>query len=125
MITNAKDIPITSNNVALPNMSETLSGWFTTITFIRLTKTTVNHQTVIVEIPDSFIGVVQNLNARQLEMKPEGQRAWSWKMIHCLPSLILKPDEIIKYDSVNYRVMQQADWKEYGYIEYQLVRDYQ
>ena len=57
-------------------------------------------------------------------MKPEGQRAWKWFSVHADPSLSLTPDEVITYQSTQYRVKGKTDYTGYGYIYYELIEDY-
>ena len=123
MIINAGDSPLNfSSN--LPNVGSALLEWFQAMTFTRVVKTVVNFKAKEVETNFVFRGVRQPFTAQQLNQKPEGQRDWLWEKVHAEPSLILNIDEIIYFNSVKYRVMRKADWKEYGYVEYDIVQDY-
>jgi hypothetical protein len=123
-IINAKKTKINSYS-HLPNMADTLTDWFLDIDMIKITKSVVDFEVVETEKAIKFKGVVQNLDSKQLQLKPEGQRAWSWKMIHCHSSLELNVDDIIIYGDVRYRVMNLLDYKEYGYLEYHIVKDFE
>jgi hypothetical protein len=68
--------------------------------------------------------VWQVLTDKKLMMKPEGQQAWDWFMVHSQPQLNLEVDNVIIYRSKQYRVMAKKDYSLYGYIEYHLVDDY-
>lgn len=124
MIINAKDLNLSQTKNNLPNLSNPIKKWFLDTNFIFVTKSIVDGEVVEVETADSFFGVVQNLDSKQLQIKPEAQRAWGWKMIHSLPSLTLNVDDIIIYDSIRYRVMNVRDYNEYGYMEYHIVEDF-
>jgi hypothetical protein len=124
MIKNGKDYPLSSNPGTLPDMQGAMLSWFQRLTFTKVVKTVVNHEVEEETTTFEFTGVRQPMSPQQLEMKPEGQRAWKWEMIHAFPDLILKPDEIIVFESVPYRVMKKSDFKEYGYILYEIVEDY-
>ncbi len=124
MIQNAGNNSLAQSFNNLPNLSNPITKWFLPTNFIRITKSVVDFEVVEVETSETFQGVVQNLDSKQLQVKPEAQRAWGWKMIHALPSLILLNDDKIKYDGVKYRVMNIKGFKEYGYIEYHIVEDY-
>jgi len=124
MITNAGNTTLNQAHSNLPNLSMTITKWFISIDFVRITKTTVDFETVETESSESFQGVVQNLDSKQLQIYPEAQRAWGWKMIHALPSLIMNVDDRMIFDSIKYRVMNIRDYKEYGYMEYHIVEDY-
>ena len=124
MLFNANSVKLNEVDINLPNLSNTITKWFLNINFIRVTKSNVDHQTQETESSESFKGVVQNLDFRDLKLKPEGQRAFTWKMIHALPSLQLTNDDIIKYKDVRYRVMSIKDYQEYGFVEYHVMEDY-
>jgi hypothetical protein len=71
-----------------------------------------------------FRGVVQPFSARQLIVKPEGERAWQWWKVHSETSLSLRGDDIILYRGKNFRVKTDSDYSDYGYYEYDLIEDY-
>lgn len=125
MIVNAKDTTVNLSHSNLPNLSVTIKKWFLQIDFVRVTKTIVDGETQETVSSESFQGVIQNLNSKELQLKEEAQRAWTWKTIHALPDLLLDVDDIFIYNSVNYRVMNVKDFTEYGYIEYHIVKDYE
>lgn len=124
MIKNAKDVPLRSNPGTLPNVSDAMANWFQRTTFTRVNKTVTNFSNIETPVSYYFMGVVQPFTAQQLQMKPEGQRQWKWFTIHAWPDLILEPDDVIKIDSTNYRIMYKWDYKEYGYVKYDCVEDY-
>lgn len=122
MIVNAKDKSL--NYSGLPQMGEVLPSWFQTMTFDVVTKSVVDYE--VKEVLESITtqGVRQPMSAQQLSIKPEGQRAWRWETLHCLPDVKLKVDDIVIFDGVKYRVMQRWNWSEYGYLEYHLCEAY-
>lgn len=124
MIINASSTNLLQASSNLPNLSNPIGKWFLPVNFILVTKTITAGEVVETETSSTFQGVVQNLNSKELQIKPEAQRGWTWKMIHALPSLQLNVDDIIKYENINYRVMNVKDWKEYGYMDYHIVVDY-
>lgn len=123
-IHNAKDVGLGENPGTLPNMAGDIGGWFQLITMDRITKAVVNFVVQETTTPVLFQGIVQPFSARQLAMKPEGQRAWQWRQIICYPSVPLVPDDCILYDGVQYRVMGSFDWKQYGYKIYEIQSDF-
>lgn len=123
-IFSANTISLTDNPGTLPNMSETIMGWFQNIAFTVITKTVVNFQLVEIEVQTSFMGVVESQTAEQLVLKPEGQRSWNWINVWALPSLVMKNDDIFLYKGIRYRVMNKHSWNEYGYLQYEAVEDY-
>lgn len=127
MITNGKDTAI--GYTGLPDVSSTLEGWFQKIVFGIVAKSLVNNRTVETITQIESQGVLQPLTAQQLEIKPEGQRGWNWFMLHCQPSLSLQLDDTVNISGTRfngrYRVMARTGYDQYGYIQYDLVKDYQ
>lgn len=121
---NAKDKNLFQNTGTLPDMSSAILNYFQPMTFVRLVQEIVNFQVVDTPKKIQTEGVIQPFTPRQLTMRPEGQRAWSWFTVHALPNLVLKPNEVISYNSIQYRVKSQTDYTIYGYVEYQIILDY-
>lgn len=124
MISNAKDTALAANSGTLPDMNDAIRSWFQQMVFSRVLKTIVNFQVVETKTDTAFMGVWQPYSPKQIQQLPEGQRAWSWFMVHADPSLLLQPDELITYLGVQYRVKSNTDYTQYGYIEYHLIEDY-
>jgi hypothetical protein len=72
-----------------------------------------------------FQGVIQPFTERQLSLKPEGERAWSWFWLHADPVVTLEIDDVVLFKGVQTRVMAKKDYALYGYVEYHLVQDWQ
>lgn len=123
-IGNAKDIPINVDTGTLPNVGGALLDWFQPTVFMRVVKETINFEEVETGVPVNFRGVIQPYTERQLLLKPEGQRAWSWLWCHSDPSLSLNVDEVVTYLGIQTRVMSRKNYTNYGYIEYELVQDW-
>lgn len=126
-IRNAKDTPLSSNPGTLPNVSGALFGYFRKMIAVKLTKSTDNFDAkeVVADTEAEFMGVKQPFTYRQLLMKPEGQRGWKWFMIHSTPDFVLELDDEFTIDGLEYRVMRQGQYNEYGYVSYEVVEDYQ
>lgn len=124
-IQNAKDVLLTDNPGTLPNMQEALTDWFQQIKAIRIIKVQVNYQTVERGDPIYFQGVIQPFKAKELQMKPEGQRSWKWFWLHCYATVMFDTDDVFYIGTTRYRVMATNDYAVYGYMEYQLIQDYQ
>lgn len=122
MIVNAKDKGL--NFVGLPQVDEVLPDWFQPLTFDIITKSLINYELQEVIVSVKTQGVRQPMTAQQLSIKPEGQRAWKWETIHCLPNVPLKIDDIVVFGNQKYRVMQKWDWSEYGYQEVHICQGY-
>ena len=124
MIINGKDTPLASSFNTLPDVSDVLPGWFQNLTFQLVTKTLVDYEVVESLTTINTQGVRQPMSAQRISIKPEGQRAWKWETIHCLPDVKLNIDDIIIFDGVKYRVQHKWNWSEYGYLEYEICQAY-
>ncbi len=116
--------PISQGQGTVPNVAGALTNWFQPMKFTIVTKTIVNAVVVETASDMNFRGVWQPFGSRQLSMKPEGQRQWSWYTCHSDIALGLIDDDVVTYLGIQYRVMEQSDFALYGYYEYHLVRDY-
>jgi hypothetical protein len=123
-IANGKNKPLNAQAGTVPDVSGALTDWFQPMTFTLVTKTVVGFQLVEGAEPITFRGILQPFTPRQLMLKPEGQRAWSWFTLHADPVLTLKVDDVVLYLGVQTRVMSRSDFTLYGYIEYHLVQDW-
>jgi hypothetical protein len=108
-----------------PQMGDVLAGWFKRLDLIRVVKKTVDYKTVETLLPVTTFGVIVALGAADLERKPEGQRTWTWKRLHCTPELILKTDDAIQYKGVRYRVESVGNYDDNGFVFYDVVIDYE
>lgn len=124
MIKNAADTLLSSNTGTLPDMSSALFDYLQPMVFEVITKNIVNFQSTEVAAFLNLNGVIQPFSAAQLLIKPEGQRAWAWYMLHADTSTLLKNDDAVKYLNIQYRVMSTTDYSAYGYVEYHLISDY-
>lgn len=124
-IPNAANRPLFDKAGSVPDVSGAMTDYFQTMVFTRLTKTVTGFQAVETADPIVFQGVIQPFTERQLLLKPEGQRAWSWFWLHADPVLTLQVDDVVLYKGVQTRVMARKDYVLYGYVEYHLVQDWQ
>ncbi len=123
-IENGKNIPLNVRTGTIPDMGGALLSWFQPQVFSLVTKQTVGFELIETKTVVQFQGVIQPLSARELFYKPEGQRAWTWWMVHASPSLDLKVDDVITYLERQYRVQAKKPYDIYNYVEYHLVQDW-
>lgn len=123
MIINGNSKKIGSFN-NLPQMGEVIVSWFQPMTFDLVTKGIQDYDLAESLTTIQTQGVRQPFSVQQLAIKPEGQRAWKWETLHCLPDVKLNPDDIVIFNQVKYRVMEKLDYSEYGYLEYHIIQDY-
>ena len=120
-ITNAGQKTLKKISGGLPNVSDVIVSWFQPMTFKFLTDNIVNFENQPITVEVRSEGVIQPFTSKDLMAKPEGQRAWAWNMLHCLPDVVLKVGEYVLIDDVKYRVMKCTDYSAYGYLEYDVV----
>ncbi|MBQ2175365.1 MAG: hypothetical protein II453_09960 [Alphaproteobacteria bacterium] len=110
----------------MPNMANTLNGWETTITLVKVIQNIVEGDRVISETNITFQGVIQPLRTEQLMAKPENMRSWEWLWIHVKSgSLNLMTGDKIRFNNKLYKVMGVKDYSLNGFVEYEIVRDYE
>lgn len=108
----------------VPNVQTAMLGWLQPMLFELITKNQDDYQVVETAERIGFKGVWQPFTTQQLLLKPEGQRAWKWFTCHSEVMLELSPDDIIRYEDEDYRVMEKLDFSKNGYYEYHLVQDF-
>lgn len=123
MIKNAKNNKIGSKS-RLPNMSQTIMGWFLPIEFGIVNRVIVDFEPVDTITKISTQGVVQPLQPEDIELQVEGVRNWEWLQIHCLPNLQVDINQFIFYKDRKYKVMKRENYEEYGYMRYIVCEAY-
>lgn len=123
-IQNGKDVPLNVATGTIPNVSGALQGWFQPMTFEPVVKESIGYEVVETGDPIYFRGVIQPADARNLDIKPEGEQAWTYFMLHSDVSLQLQVDDVVLYLGVQTRVFQRKDYSIYGYLTYILGQDY-
>ena len=110
----------------MPNMANTLTGWESPLTLVKITQSILNGDVVKTEKRIDFIGCWQPLRDEELQFKPENQRSWSWYWIHAKSgTLNLQTQDKIIFQGKRFKVMAIKDYSLNGFIEYQIIRDYE
>lgn len=111
----------------MPQINAAFSGWGVTLLLVRITQQIVDG--FVHDIPQQipFHGVVQPLSPKQLMLKPEGERAWTWLQIHMQASSPVKlaPNDRIMYNDRKYKIMARLDYTADNYVELHATEDYQ
>ena len=111
---------------AMPQMGAAFCNWGVPLLLVRITQQIVDG--FVQEIPQQipFHGVVQPLSPKQLMLKPEGERAWTWLQVHVQASSPVKltPNDRFMYAGQKYKVMARRDYTLNNYVEYHAVADY-
>lgn len=123
-IQNGCNVPLNVDTGTVPDVGGAMLDWFQPMSFGVVTTTVVAGRAKQVVVDTTFRGVVQPLRTRDLQLKPEGQRAWTWLEVHAQPVLALNVDDIIIYRGFQCRVMAKENFTIYGYIRYELVQDW-
>ncbi|MBZ5673707.1 MAG: hypothetical protein LAP61_05615 [Acidobacteriia bacterium] len=108
----------------MPRVGAAFAGWQNKIELLKRSQTVVDGLVQSIDSPFSFTGVMQPLSPNQIELKPEGQRAFEWLQIHCTSGpLNLDPNDRIFFNEKLYKIMAQNDYSLNGYIEYHAIQD--
>lgn len=109
-----------------PQVAEVLTGWETSITLVKVVQSISEGDRVTTEQNITFLGVIQPLRTEQLMAKPENMRSWEWLWVHAKSgTLNLQTGDKIRYNNTLYKVMGKKDYSLNGYVEYEIVKDYQ
>lgn len=127
-IANGSNVPIDERTGTIPDVSGALRDWFQPMTFIRVTKSTVGFQLIESESATAFRGLFEPYSGRPLEIRSEGERAWTSTLLHSDPVLPLQVDDRVTIGTIDgpkmYRVMALWDYTNYGFMSYHLLEDY-
>jgi hypothetical protein len=128
-ILNGANIPLTFQQGTVPNMTEALTDWLQKMSFTQVVKTGVGFEVLETPTTTTFWGVIMPFSVRQLQLLPEGQRAWTWYNIYTQYCLTLQVDDVIQIIGINLalknaRVMSRENFSQYSYVHYTLVEDW-
>lgn len=125
-IANGADLPLFAKSGTVPDVSGALQDYYQTMTFTKVAKIVEGYQVAETPTPTTFRGVIMPFTERQLLLKPEGQRAWTWFLVFSDPVLTLQVDDVLtwNYNGKQTRVMARKDMFLYGYVEYHVVQDW-
>ena len=123
-IANNSNNPLFFKQGTVPDVSGALTDYFQQMVFEPLVKTVQGFQVVETPNPINFRGVIQPFTERQLMLRPEGQRAWTWFLLHSDPTLTLQVDDVVLWLGKQTRVMSRKDFSLYGFTEYRLCQDF-
>jgi hypothetical protein len=124
IIKNAGDYSIQYQQGTVPDVSGAMQDYFQPVTFNQLTKTVTGFQVVESSNNWTFQATIQPFTQRQLMLRPEGERAWTWFLMHAQPSVTLQVDDVVLWGGKQTRVMSRKDFAMYGYVEYSLCQDW-
>lgn len=123
-IANGANKPLFAKAGTVPDVSGAMQDYYQDVVFAPVQKTVVGFQVVETENPINFRGVIQPFTERQLLLKPEGQRAWTWFTLNSDPVLTLQVDDVVMWNNKPTRVMSRKDYALYGFVEYTICQDW-
>ncbi len=123
-IANGCDQPLFSKQGSVPDVSGAMQDYYQSLVFDPVGKVVNGFQVVETGAPISFQGVIQPFTERQLLLKPEGERAWTWLTIYADPVLQLQVDDIVNWNGTQTRIMGRTDFSLYGYMLYHAIQDW-
>lgn len=126
-IQNGSNIPLNYQQGTVPNMGEAMTDWFQNLSFVKITKTVVGFEVLEVPVTTNFWGIFMPLSPRELQLLPEGQRAWTLYRLYAQPVLKLQVDDVLIFPQINNkqtRVMSREDFSLYSYVTYTLCQDW-
>lgn len=110
----------------MPQMDTTLYGWEVPLTLEKVYQNIIDGDLTYTTKKINFKGVWQPLKDEALELKAEGQRSWEWIWIHAVAgTLNLETADKVIFNGKKYKVMEKKDYSLNGFVEYQLVADYE
>lgn len=109
----------------VPDVSGALMDQLQPMVFVLVSTNTQGFQAVQVGTAINFDGTIQPFSEKDLSLRPEGQRAWSWYWVQAMRGVPLNTDDVIEYLGQQYRVMAKRDLSLNGFQEYQIVTDYE
>lgn len=123
-IQNGKDRPLNALQGTLPQMQGALQSYYQPMTFIQIGKFLDTGFVTETGTPVNFRGVMTPHKPKQLDLKRQGQRKWSWWDIWGTPELQLGIDDAVKYLDRQFRCYSREDWSQEGFMHYVLIEDY-
>ena len=110
----------------MPHIRSAFAGWMQKVTLVVISQTVIDGFIKDTEATICFRGTIQPLSKEAIALKPEGERSWQWLQIHSIDRCLnLKTNDKIRYNGVKYKVMNIWDYSLNGFIEYDVVRDYE
>lgn len=109
----------------LPNLAIALKGWEIPIEADFITQENIDGKITDVSNKKIIKGVIQPMSAETIQIKPEGQRAWAWYLIHINPSYQrLRVEQKLTIKGEKYKIMEVKNFIPYGFMEYHVIKDY-
>jgi hypothetical protein len=124
MIQNGNELDFGQSAAGLPSVAPAIIQFFQPVTVGIIENRQVEGytQTIISRYIETQGARVETPN--QLVITKSGERLWNCTDIYFLRDIILKADDIFRWNKMQYRVMVTEDWPDYGFNRYHVVQDY-
>lgn len=123
-IPSANKLSVSQQASQLPDMGTTVRSYFRPLILVFVQKTIEDFEIVEARRELRCLGAIQPFASTDLRIKPEGQRTWKWQMLHTTREVALKNDMEFTSNGIRYRVMGQLPYQGFGFLQYELVQDY-
>lgn len=121
-----RSFKISQMRSGMPNVLEVLDGWMVDFIVDLSTQEEIDGDYTYRSKLKKMKGVMQPLKTEDVNLKPEGQRAWEWYQLHIQANQDRIPiGKIVTFKGKRYKIMAMKDYSLNGYYEYHLVRDYE
>jgi hypothetical protein len=98
----------------LPDMSDVLEEFSQSITLKRTTQTVVNFRPVETTVDSIIQAVVQPANKEKIN---PAIIDWSLKYVLVHTAEIILNNDVILYNGLNYKAVEDGDYQDYGFTE--------
>jgi len=110
----------------MPQMRAAFAGWTTQLTFKKITQQVVDGWVQTVETAVNVRGVWQPMSPEDIVLKPEGQRSWSWFLLHIEGNQTpFQTNDRLEFQGTQYKVMGLKDYRLNNYVQYEAILDFQ
>ena len=121
-----RSLKISQMHSGMPNVLEVLDGWMMDFIVDLSRQEEIDGDYVYRSKFKKMQGVMQPLKMEEINLKPEGQRAWEWYQLHVQANQVRIPvGKIVTFKNKKYKIMAMKDYSLNGYFEYHIVRDYE
>tara|TARA_B100001059_G_C17837301_1_gene589117 strand:+ start:3366 stop:3716 length:351 start_codon:yes stop_codon:yes gene_type:complete len=108
------------------DMSFVLDGWQQGIVLQRINEISDGAGGFDKTYTDfAFKGVITCPKAKDLEILPEGQRQWAKWQIHTKTQISAEGGDSVKYNNMNYKIINKTDNSSYGFYRYFLIEEFE
>ena len=118
---NKKNLSQTTSQV--PDVSGAIQRNLQPLTFVRMQKRIIDGFVKSIPVTEKYLASIQPLKPKDLVIKPQGERAWSWYMIHSLVNLELKLGDQFESGGAKYKIMGRSNYSQFGYFYQECIED--